>query len=47
MAQAPSSSARERVRNTVPKMIEVTEQVLFGAIWERQEFCKRDRSLIV
>jgi 4-carboxymuconolactone decarboxylase len=47
MAQAPSSAARDRVRDTVPKMIEVTEKVLFGDIWERPELSKRDRSLIV
>jgi len=47
MAQAPSSEARDRVRDTVPKMIEVTEKVLFGDIWERPELSKRDRSLVV
>jgi 4-carboxymuconolactone decarboxylase len=47
MAQIPSSAARDRVRDTVPKLIEVTEQVLFGDIWERSELSKRDRSLIV
>jgi 4-carboxymuconolactone decarboxylase len=47
MAQIPSSAARDRVRDTVPKLIEVTEQVLFGDIWERPELSKRDRSLIV
>jgi 4-carboxymuconolactone decarboxylase len=47
MAQAPSSASRDAVRNTVPKMIEVTEKVLFGDIWERPELSKRDRSLIV
>jgi 4-carboxymuconolactone decarboxylase len=47
MAQAPSSASRDRVRETVPKMIEVTEKVLFGDIWERPELSKRDRSLIV
>jgi 4-carboxymuconolactone decarboxylase len=47
MAQAPSSASRDRVRDTVPKLIEVTEKVLFGDIWERPELSKRDRSLIV
>ena len=47
MAKIPSSAARDAVRETVPKMIEVTEQVLFGDIWERPELSKRDRSLIV
>ena len=47
MAKAPSSAARDRVRDTVPKMIELTEKVLFGDVWERPELSKRDRSLIV
>ena len=46
MAQAASAS-RNAVRDVVPKMIEVTEKVLFGDIWERPELSKRDRSLIV
>src|ERR1700712_5063426 len=47
MAQAPSSASRDRVRETVPKLIEGTEKGLFGDIWERPELSKRDRSLIV
>ena len=47
MAQAPSSASRDAVRNTVPKMIELTEKVLFGDVWERPNLSKRDRSLIV
>jgi 4-carboxymuconolactone decarboxylase len=46
MAQ-PASASRNAVRDVVPKMIEVTEKVLFGDIWERPELSKRDRSLIV
>ena len=44
---APASTSRDRVRETVPKMIELTETVLFGDIWERPDLSKRDRSLIV
>jgi 4-carboxymuconolactone decarboxylase len=47
MAKIPSSASRDRVRETVPKMIEITENVLFGDIWERPNLSKRDRSLIV
>jgi len=47
MAQQPSSASRDRVRNTVPKLIEYTEMVLFGDVWERPQLSKRDRSLIV
>ena len=46
MAQAPSSASRDAVRKTVPKMIDLTEKVLFGDVWERPNLSKRDRSLI-
>jgi 4-carboxymuconolactone decarboxylase len=46
MAKAPSSAARDKVRNTVPKLIDLTEKVLFGDVWERPGLSKRDRSLI-
>ena len=42
----PPSANREKVRATVPKLIGLTEQVLFGDIWERPALSKRDRSLI-
>jgi 4-carboxymuconolactone decarboxylase len=47
MAQQPSTASRDRVRNTVPKLIDYTETVLFGDVWERPQLSKRDRSLIV
>jgi 4-carboxymuconolactone decarboxylase len=43
----PPASARDAVRATVPKMIEVTETVIYGDVWERPGLSKRDRSLIV
>jgi len=46
MAVQPSPS-REAVRGTVPKMIELSETVIYGDIWERPGLSKRDRSLIV
>lgn len=46
MAITPSP-ARERVRSTVPKMIELSESVIYGDIWERPGLSKRDRSLVV
>jgi 4-carboxymuconolactone decarboxylase len=39
-------SPAEAVRATVPKLIDLTEKVLFGDVWERPELSKRDRSLI-
>jgi len=44
--QTPVSSARDEVRQVVPKLIELTETVLFPDIWERPGLSKRDRSLI-
>lgn len=46
MAQ-PASASRDAVRDVVPKMIDLTEKVLFGDVWERPNLSKRDRSLIV
>jgi 4-carboxymuconolactone decarboxylase len=46
MAVTPSP-AREAVRATVPKLIEVSETVIYGDIWERPGLSKRDRSLMV
>ena len=42
----PSSSPLERIRGTVPKLVDLTEKVVFGDVWERPELSKRDRSLI-
>ena len=39
-------AAREEVRSTVPKLIELTEKVVYGDVWERPGLSKRDRSLI-
>lgn len=36
----------EQVREFAPKLMELTDEVLFGDVWERQGFSKRDRSLI-
>ena len=46
MAGTPASGDRETVRATVPKLIEMTENVVYGDVWERPELSKRDRSLI-
>jgi len=45
MATQPTA-ARDKVRTFAPKLIELTENVLFGDVWERPELSKRDRSLI-
>ena len=46
MTAQPTSTAREKVRTLAPKLIELTEKVLFGDVWERPGLKKRDRSLI-
>lgn len=43
----PPNNARDAVRGVVPKMIDVTEKVIYGDIWERPGLSKRDRSLVV
>jgi 4-carboxymuconolactone decarboxylase len=42
----PPENPRERIRPIVPKLIDLTEKVLFGDVWERPALSKRDRSLI-
>ena len=48
MATPSSATAavREKVRTVAPKLIDLTEKVLFGDVWERPGLSKRDRSLI-
>lgn len=40
------SAAQVALGEFAPKFVELTDQVLFGDIWERKELSKRDRSLI-
>lgn len=41
-----SQNPLDPVRGIAPKLVELTEQVIFGDVWERPELGKRDRSLI-
>src|SRR5256714_14071055 len=41
-----ASSARNEVRGVVPKLVELSEKVLYADVWERSGLSKRDRSLI-
>jgi 4-carboxymuconolactone decarboxylase len=43
---AQPSVIAEMLGGFAPKLVEVTDGVLFGDIWERDELAKRDRSLI-
>ncbi|HNT26496.1 MAG TPA: carboxymuconolactone decarboxylase family protein [Anaerolineales bacterium] len=40
------STAQKLVGDFAPKLAELTDDVLFGDVWERAELSKRDRSLI-
>ena len=41
-----ATTARDVVRTVAPKLIELTEKVVYGDVWERPGLSKRDRSLI-
>ena len=43
---ASAAAARNEVRQVVPKLIDLSEKVLYGDVWERPGLSKRDRSLI-
>ncbi|WP_440708202.1 carboxymuconolactone decarboxylase family protein [Herbiconiux sp. YIM B11900] len=40
------SAAQKLVGDISPKLAELTDDVLFGDVWEREALAKRDRSLI-
>ena len=40
------SAAQTSVGDFAPKLVQLTDDVLFGDIWERPQLSKRDRSLI-
>lgn len=42
----PLPSARDRLGSFAPKLVDLTENVLFGDVWARPGLSKRDRSLI-
>ncbi len=39
------TAAEKMIGDFAPKLVELTDRVLFGDVWERQEISKRDRSL--
>jgi 4-carboxymuconolactone decarboxylase len=39
-------SVTKLVGDFAPKLVELTDDVLFGDVWERAELSKRDRSLV-
>lgn len=40
------SPAQKLVGDFAPKLADLTDEVLFGDVWERAELSKRDRSLV-
>ncbi|HXX99648.1 MAG TPA: carboxymuconolactone decarboxylase family protein [Candidatus Limnocylindrales bacterium] len=44
MSKEPSA-AKKMLGDFAPKLVELTDEVLFGDVWERPELSKRDRSL--
>jgi 4-carboxymuconolactone decarboxylase len=46
MAKAPPSAKRDRIKNFTPALVDYTNDVLYGDLWERKGLSKRDRSLI-
>jgi 4-carboxymuconolactone decarboxylase len=45
-ASKQPAAARSALGDFAPKLVELTDQVLFGDVWERPQLSKRDRSLI-
>jgi len=45
-SKQPTPTVRELIGDVAPKLTELTEDILFGDIWERPVLSKRERSLI-
>jgi 4-carboxymuconolactone decarboxylase len=46
MIKKEPSGAQKMFGDFAPKLVELTDDVLFGDVWEGKELSKRDRSLI-
>jgi 4-carboxymuconolactone decarboxylase len=44
MSKEPTA-AQKMIGDFAPKLVDLTDRVLLGEVWERQELSKRDRSL--
>ena len=42
----PAYTAQKTLGDFAPKLVQLTDDVLFGDVWERPQLSKRDRSLI-
>ncbi len=45
-ASQEPSPVRKALGDFAPKLVDLTEDVLFGDVWERPQLSRRDRSLI-
>ncbi len=45
MSKEPSAAGK-MLGDFAPKLLQLTDDVLFGDVWERPELSKRDRSLV-
>ena len=45
MSKQPTA-AQKMIGDFAPKLVELTDRLLFGDVWERKELSKRDRSLV-
>jgi 4-carboxymuconolactone decarboxylase len=45
-ASGQPTPAQRLMGDIAPKMVELTDNVLFGDVWERPQLSKRDRSLV-
>jgi 4-carboxymuconolactone decarboxylase len=43
---APPSARRDRIKPVFPKLVAMTNDYVYGDVWERKELSKRDRSLV-
>jgi 4-carboxymuconolactone decarboxylase len=46
MSEPQSSPAQQMLGDFAPKLVSLTDDVLFGDVWERTELSSRDRSLV-
>ena len=42
----PPTATRKLLGEFAPKLVDLTDDVLFGDVWERSQLSKRDRSMI-
>jgi 4-carboxymuconolactone decarboxylase len=43
---APPSARRDRIKPVFPKLVSMTNEYVYGDLWERSELSRRDRSLV-